>query len=968
MAIVWHKAQGMISSELADWLSSTLPICLGNNYWKSYVINAISVSEQYTYQSIEEGDFEKFDLAALIKIAIANSNELATNGFIGDNVEPNLRLIKSARNKFAHEPVTGIPAKEELKLLEPWLHLLEDLDRDCAVQLAFDDLLEPLREQVRQEKKTPSRPTEKLSKGNSKKRLASHKNQKPNAVTIFRADPNLPKKMKSFIGLDFGTSTSVVSIINVGPDDKLSISPISLDQPEENGGKTRHHLINTVLALSDGKILFGRDAHRLRPFLISGVDVFSSFKMLLGLDIGPDYPMTSLPRGTAEEPVETAKDATTLFFKKLKSALTEALTREARPTEWAIAVTVPASFEANQRRDLSDCLKQAGLTCVHFIDEPNAAFLNHLFETSLKGEGLGHDIKENPYTICVYDIGAGTCDVSILDIHEENNFPVSKNRAISRFTALGGDDIDRLIAKNVLWPQLKEEFPEFDPAESDIEHRIIPRLMPTAESLKISATNILRDKNAQTLNECNDDTSIAERAIKEFSERDRNGDMHILRLDTPRMSLTEFGHAIAPILSAKADTKDGKHVYAPVANALSKAELKPSDIDAVLFIGGTALNPLIRNAIMSRFSKARAIVPRDLQTHVSMGAAIHAYAVDQRGIDMIAPITPEAIYVIARGGELEPLIRAGTVVPMDEIATRYLKINRDGQSLVELPICVGSEDKILGILQIEADRTNGFPKGSDVMVSAHVNREKILEVTAKVDGRSVRCELIQPLSNEEKTPQDHGFLKARQAFNLALLKESGRPPPEVVHVYALSALDVREYALAADLFQKLERLAKSDHAINISYAYARAGMKKLSKEWKVVALKRNPDDPIALYNHSLDIGDEEAIPILRRSINLDPNHRLAQIRLANILIERGEEEGKSIITNVLKDMVEDLDAHQLDANGCLNLAKVASDLGETFLARRAEARATTLSGGKRPSIDNKNLADSVQPIAQLEKI
>jgi predicted Zn-dependent protease len=212
-------------------------------------------------------------------------------------------------------------------------------------------------------------------------------------------------------------------------------------------------------------------------------------------------------------------------------------------------------------------------------------------------------------------------------------------------------------------------------------------------------------------------------------------------------------------------------------------------------------------------------------------------------------------------------------------------------------------------------------------------------------------------------------LKARQAFNLALLKESGRPPPEVVHVYALSALDVREYALAADLFQKLERLdAKRDHAINISYAYACAGMKKLSKEWKVIALKRNPDDPIALYNHSLETGNEEAIPILRRSINLDPNHRLAQIRLANILIERGEEEGKSIITNALKDMVEDLDAHQLDANGCLILAKVASDLGETFLARRAEARAATLSGGKRPSIDNKNLADSVQPIAQLEKI
>ena len=50
------------------------------------------------------------------------------------------------------------------------------------------------------------------------------------------------------------------------------------------------------------------------------------------------------------------------------------------------------------------------------------------------------------------------------------------------------------------------------------------------------------------------------------------------------------------------------------------------------------------------------------------------------------------------------------------------------------------------------------------------------------------------------------------------------------------------------------------------------------------------------------------------------------------------------------------------------LRSAYSDLGETFLAHRAEARAATLSGGKRPSIDNKNLADSVQPIAQLEKI
>ena len=967
MSLLSDEAQRIIGKELAAWLKTVLPEHGGANYWKFYVLDMLSVHQRRDYAQVEPGDFLALDLAALIRVARRNSPELLANKLISDEVKPNLDHLKTARDHLAHVPAGGMSAAKELKLLEPGLHLLDALDRDPEVIERFESLLDSVRAQSRAERGNEAAP--RRQQVSTAQPVNAPGTSAPNGGMrgLMKVDPGLPVALKSFLGLDFGTSTSVVSLLCPGRDDKLFIAPLSLDQPQEHGGTTRHHLVNTVLAYVDDTILFGRDAHRLRPFLRNGIEVFSSFKMLLGSDIGPNYPRTRLRRGEVDDPIETATDAATIFFKKIGTAVKEALSRESRPTNWSIAVTVPASFEANQRRDLRDCLTEAGIEgLVGFIDEPNAAFLSHLFETSLKGEGLGHDIEEKPLKVCVYDIGAGTCDVSILEISLENGFPVSRNRAISRFTALGGDDLDRAIARDVLWPQLQRHYPGFDPAEADIEQRIVPRLMPTAEELKIAATNRLRDQNARTIDDCRDDWSIAAQPIQPFTERDRDGQKLVMELREPRMSLSEFASAIAPMLSASDGALDGKHVFAPVANALGKAELKPRDLDAVLFIGGTALNPLIRHAIMTRFPKTtRAIVPRDLQTHVSMGAAIHAYALE-RGIDMIAPITPEAIYILARGGGLEPVIRAGTVVPMPEPSTRALTIDRDGQNVVELPICVGSEDKMLGLLRIESDRPGGFPRGSEVKVTAQVNHDKLLEVRAEVDGTSVRCELMNPLSNEDQGAQDSAFLQARQAFNEALLKTKGRPPAEIVEVYARAALGAREYALAADLYQKLERLETwRDHAVNIAYAYSHAGMEQLARKWTLRAFERNPNDVVALYNRSLDVEAEEAIGLLRRALKVGPGYRLAQIRLASLLSAQGEPEGTVLRKAVIADMTRALDAHSLDAEDCRRLARLARESADTLLAHRAEARATTLGSGNARGFDDDKLADSLRPTAEL---
>ena len=129
--------------------------------------------------------------------------------------------------------------------------------------------------------------------------------------------------------------------------------------------------------------------------------------MKLGINVGPTYPETALPRGAGSIAIEDANDTTREFFRLLAQGIEKAVATANLPSELCFAVTVPASFEANQRRDLLANMKEAGLpvsaSCL--IDEPNAAFLSFLHESARDqaDQSLIDRLKKGAANILVYD-------------------------------------------------------------------------------------------------------------------------------------------------------------------------------------------------------------------------------------------------------------------------------------------------------------------------------------------------------------------------------------------------------------------------------------------------------------------------------------------------------------------------------------------------------------------------------------
>ena len=249
--------------------------------------------------------------------------------------------------------------------------------------------------------------------------------------------------MSKVIGIDLGTTNSVVSVMEGG-------EPTVITNPE--GSRITPSVVGFT---KTGERLVGQLAKRQA---VSNPDrTISSIKRHMG---EKNYTVT------VDGKSYTPPEISAMILQKLK-ADAEAYLGE--KVDKAV-ITVPAYFNDSQRQATKDAGQIAGLDVLRIINEPTAAALAY-----------GID-KDETQTVLVFDLGGGTFDVSIMDI-EDGGFEV---RATNGDTHLGGDDFDQAVMNWIV-----EEFKKENGIDLSADKMSAQRVIEAAEKAKIELSNMV---------------------------------------------------------------------------------------------------------------------------------------------------------------------------------------------------------------------------------------------------------------------------------------------------------------------------------------------------------------------------------------------------------------------------------------------------------------------------------------------
>lgn len=771
---------------------------------------------------------------------------------------------------------------------------------------------------------------------------------------------------KTYVGIDFGTSTTVVSMASMGEGDKIDVEALWLRQELVDGAIHSSEMVPSVIAWlgARGRLLVGEGASDLKYTLKRNKNIWYSFKMELGDDLGAKYFESEL--GDVEPyRIRNPKDAARVFFAYLKHEITAACRAKGLSADIAYAVSIPASFEANQRNDLLYALEENGMKVSgqSLIDEPNAAFISYMVECANIGCPLVVNADYNS-KVLVFDFGAGTCDISILEIGMDAKGFFSKNIAISKFTELGGDNIDRYITYHYLMPRFLEangmEMTRFRTKERE---RIASALYKIAERLKILINKRIAMMTYDFKIPDIKDSDMKTEIEMEVSVTTNKGELRGNHFYLTNKELTEtmavfLRQGIGKTTRIKGEGEYNS-IFTPIESAIRKSRTPKEEIDYVLFIGGSTQSPYIQEALNEYFEDSEILVPMNLQTHVSQGAAIHSLLLNGMDKCMIRPITSEPIIVITKDETPKIIIQAGTQIPCSEVEIDDLVTSREGQAAVELPLCVGDKRKMLFNVKIEAPKKGGFPVNTPIRLTMELTADKMLKVKASCMGVECDVEPLSPFANKELTTEERAALKAERQANIEAERNGGKPSEQTL-------IDLRRaYERSGNLFKAAEtydlqqELYPKPNVYNyIGVYYANAGAKDKAIEYYEKALDENPNNEYANTNLASQIyqsDPERAKKHLTKALQTDPDHDTAQILMGRL----EEAEGKEEAAKARYQKVLDMYKRQWKAGDLPDYAygwfeEVAEALGDYDLAR--EIRSSRPKNEAEGYYDKENLS------------
>ncbi len=479
------------------------------------------------------------------------------------------------------------------------------------------------------------------------------------------------------LGIDLGTTNSTAAEIVWSPDQAGPPEPrcLAIDQPTEEGRYT-HVLLPSIVARLEDRVLVGEGAKRLRTRspelgLERGRDLFWDCKN----DMGLQRTYHRAPPG-----FRSAREIGGCVLRYLVDAVE---TEDERLLDHVV-VTVPASFQAAQRRDTIEAVRLARLELVggDLVDEPVAAFLDYGFTHGL--ESLGQPGQQR--NLVVFDFGGGTCDVAVFRVQ----LPAPGERlhitplAVSRYCRLGGGDIDSAIVYEVLLAQIQEQnhLGPHDLTFEDKKQAVEPAFLGVAEALKVSICKEICRLHKFDKYQHADKESIKVKNPGAHSCQLK--DTRKLTLQSPTLSAARFLELLQPFLdpdvvvTRETEYRLTSSIFGPLSDALDRSRLKPEDVDLCLLVGGSSLILPIQQAVAGYVRNGRLLTYEDadaVQTAVARGGAYHALLLAATGKGVLQPVAGDAVTIRTATGTID-LIPANAPLPYPGEGKRWAEMRR----------------------------------------------------------------------------------------------------------------------------------------------------------------------------------------------------------------------------------------------------------------------------------------------------
>jgi molecular chaperone DnaK len=516
----------------------------------------------------------------------------------------------------------------------------------------------------------------------------------------------MTKKTDKIIGIDLGTTNSVVAVMEGG-------------QPKVVTNKEGHRLTPSVVAfLDNGDVLVGQRARN--QAITNSRNTIFSIKRFMGRRHGEVKQEEKLVpyviSGAEDEPVaveirgkkSTPPEISARVLRALKEAAEDYLGAE---VEKAV-VTVPAYFNDAQRQATKDAGRIAGLDVVRIINEPTASALAY---------GLDKGMKKSQ-KIAVFDLGGGTFDVSVLEVGDG----VFEVLATNGDTHLGGDDFDDVV---IHW--LADEFKKETGIDLRKDQMALQRLKEAAEKAK-----------------CELSTAMTTEVNLPFITADQAGPKHLSKTVTRAKLESLTQHLV-------------DRCRKPCETAMADAKLKASQVDEVVLVGGSTRMPLVQAFVKELFGREpnKSVNPDEA---VALGAAVQGGVLAGEVRDIVLlDVTPLTLGIETEGGVMTTMIERNTTIPTSR--KQIFSTAAHNQTAVDVQVFQGErpmakDNRLLGTFRL--DGIPPAPRGvPQIEVAFDLDANGILNVSAVDKGTGKRQSIVIKSSSGLKEDEIQRMVK-----------------------------------------------------------------------------------------------------------------------------------------------------------------------------------------------------------------